>query len=291
MAFVEVFRRGTEGGDRVTDLIHRALAENRKSGPMLHEDWIRVSSIGSMCPREEVLCSKNNVIRERSFDGDAGLNFGLGNAIHWLFQNRALAPTGRLIGSWRCTWCGETYGSQATQLVPRPDRCIRCGAIAGEAPRSGGRPSVEIHPLAFLYVEEFVGNEEYRIGGHPDGFMSSSEEPILLEFKSANDRNFFKYKDTPDFVHVIQSQIYLWLTGLKRAKIIYLNKNGSKDNFLREHDLLYDAEVVERVQAAVRSVRDGIGGGLVPARTVCADPSCQRAIGCKVRDICFRESQ
>lgn len=287
MALVEVLRNRSEEGSSVVDIIGRTLAESRDTPSVTEDLWFRVSSIGGMCPREEVLCSKNDIVRRNNVDGDVGLNFALGTAIHWMFQNRALGPSGRIIGCWRCTWCGETYGGRDSELLPRPDHCVRCGAIAGEAPRIGGRPHPECLSNAFLYVEEFVGNETYRIGGHPDGYLSDGADTVLLEFKSANDRNFYKYKDTPDFVHVIQSQIYLWLTGLKRARIVYFNKNGSKGTFLREHEIEYDQEAVDRVLAAIKSVRDGVAGGPVPERTICASSSCSRAFMCKARELCF----
>lgn len=296
MALVSLVSRQQAATNRVTDLIRVALAEERKKQPLLADEWIRVSSIGGLCPREEVLCYKNDVVRSDTVDGDAGLNFEMGNAIHWLFQNRAIGKTGYLIGSWRCTYCGEVYGSRDTKMVPRPSSCIRCGALAGEAPRSMGRPDPDAMGNAFLYVEEWLGNEEFKIGGSPDGQMVfcdpndyAIDDLTLLEFKSCNDRNFVKYKEYPDFVHVIQTQVYMWLTGIRKAKILYLNKNFSPaaHNPIHEHDLDYDHECIERIQAAITDIRTGISTGQLPERSVCATPDCSRAIGCKVSTLCF----
>jgi hypothetical protein len=287
MALVTVIRRKNETDVSLVALIHGALAEHRVKHPLREDDWIRVSGIGSMCPREEVLVAKHDIMREEDITGDQGINFALGHAVHWMMQNRAVGPTGLLVGAWRCTWCGEIYGGRERGLVAMPTRCIRCGAVAGDAPRVNGRPEQGSHPNAFLYVEEFVGNDEWKIGGHPDGYLAVGEDVWLLEFKSANDRNFYKYKDSPDFVHVIQAQCYLWLTGLKKAKIVYFNKNGAKGTFIVEHDMNFDPEVIERVHQAIKQIRGGIVGGIAPERMVCADYSCPRAIGCKARDYCF----
>lgn len=286
MALVTVIRRTGQTEIKLVDLIHQALSEKRVKHPMREDDWVRVSSIGSMCPREEVLVAKHHLLREEYIGGDQGINFALGHAVHWMMQNRAVGLTGALVGSWRCTWCGETYGSRAKGLLPMPVSCIRCGAISGDAPRVHNRPDGS-RPNAFLYVEEFVGNEEFKIGGHPDGYLASENDTWLLEFKSTNDNNFRKYKESPDFVHVIQAQCYLWLTGLRKAKIVYFNKNGSKDSFIREHDMNYDPEVIERVQQTIREVRAGIVGGPTPERTICFEYDCSRAINCKARDYCF----
>jgi hypothetical protein len=297
LALSTIIRRRKEGvGGSVVELINSALREDRRKHPLREDDWIRASSIGGMCPREEVLCAKHGVVREDVVEGPAGLNFEMGNAVHWLFQNRALAPTGKIIGSWRCTYCGEVYGSRATKLVPRPDLCVRCGAIADDPPRSGGRPNLDVSGQAFLYVEEWIGNEEFKIGGSPDGQMvfgdTSSyriEDITLLEFKSTNERNYVKYKDAPDFMHVIQAQIYLWLTGYKRAKIIYLNKNGRGTDGISEHDIDFDPEVIEKVKSAIREIRDGIASGQAPPRVICATSTCPRAMACQVRHLCFAE--
>lgn len=280
------------------DLSTRALKERRSVPPMSEDTWIRVSSIGGMCAREEVLCSKHNIIREDIVDGYAGINFQMGNAIHWMMQNKVLAPTGKIIGSWRCTYCGEVYGSRSNKMVPRPETCLRCGAVAGDVPRVDNKPVAGVQGNAFLYVEEWLGDSELKIGGSPDGQMVygdpnsySADDVVMLEFKSANERNFFKYKNAPDFMHAIQTQVYLWLTGFKKAKIIYFNKNFSPSDQapFNEHDFDYDPDVIERVRAMVIQIREGVAGGRIPARTVCAARSCFRAGKCQVADICFRD--
>lgn len=290
MGLTELLRRRRKGGEvkSLTNLIYETLKEDRVIPPLAEDDWIRVSSIGQICPREEILCAKTNTMRKFVADGSQGFNFQLGHAIHWMMQNRAVGLTGRIVGVWRCTWCGEVYGS-ADDRVAMPDECIRCGAIAGETPRIGGRPVGDVNSQAFLYMEQFVGNEEYRVGGHPDGFFEGNDEIELLEFKSCNDNNFSKYKDTPDFVHAIQVQIYLWLTKLSKGRIVYINKagGGAAKPFLIEHVVNYDDEVVEKVKAAVKEVRTGLSDGTFPPRVVCGSRDCSRAINCKVANQCF----
>ncbi len=158
------------------------------------------------------------------------------------------------------------------------------------------RPDLSVQDNAFLFVEEWLGNEEYKIGGSPDGQIISEYFPeytpndlTLLEFKSCNERNFDNYKVAPDFVHVIQAQLYMWLAGYPKGKIIYFNKNERGPLGLKEHDIDYDGECIERVLSAVNEMRDGIKNRVAPPRTVCYDIKCQRAHNCKVKDICFGE--
>jgi hypothetical protein len=248
-----------------------------------------------MCPREEILCSRHNIVREEGIDGLVGIVFAMGHAVHWMLQTRILPASCTFIGQWRCTYCGETYGSRATRMVPRPKSCIRCGAIAGEAPRSLGRPDLSVNSEAFLYVEEWAGDVDHKVGGEPDGQYLEGEyredytddDLVLLELKSANDRNFAELKKSPEFTHVIQAHTYMWLTGYKRAKIIYINKNGYGPTALAEHDISYDEETIVRVQDALKDIRAGLAGGELPERTVCAIRSCPRAKRCRAADACF----
>lgn len=293
MALSTLVRR-KEVVSSVIPLIDNVLSEERSRPPLSADSWLRVSSIGGLCPREEVLCAKYNIARDDKIDGASGLNLQFGNAIHWLFQNKAMGPTGKFLGSWRCTYCGSVYGSRKERLIPLPVEC-KCGAISGEHKRVLGRPTGNGMVHAFIYVEEWLGNEEYRIGGSPDGQMTFgdpvnyvNDDLVLLEFKSTNESNYRKYKTAPDFMHVVQVQMYMWLTGYTQAKIIYLNKNGRGTRGITEHDLPRDQEVVDRVLSAISLVRSEIATGVVPERNVCSNRYCQKAFHCPVRDLCFR---
>lgn len=283
--------------ESLTEPIERQLRRSENAvAPMAVGDWLRVSSVGGICPREEVLCARAGVVRPDAITADLGMVFEMGHGIHWVMQNRVLAGTRQFVGSWRCTWCGETYGSMADGLLPRPQRCDRCGAVAGDEPRESGRPIGGVRAGAFLYVEQWVEDARYCIGGHPDGFWwdgiggdYSIEDLVLLEFKSASDRAFVKYREVPDFMHVIQCQAYMWLTGTRRAKIIYVNKAKYGVEAIREHDLEYDAGTVKRVQSAIAEIRSGIDGGPIPPRVFCGSESCARAVSCEVSSLCFGE--
>ena len=281
---------------RLTDVIKNSYRQLRVTEPITEDDWIRVSSVGNLCQREEVICSVNSVVREEVIDGDTGMNFEHGHAVHWMFQTKVLPSVGVIIGSWRCTYCGEVYGSRDTRMIQRPERCVRCGAIAGETPRVNGRPLPNINDNAFVFTEEWLGNEEHKIGGSPDGQVMATYDPnytpddlTLLEFKSTNEKNFEKYKIAPDFVHMIQAQLYLWLTGYRKGKIIYFNKNERGTLGIAEHDFDYDEECIERVLISISEIRTGVRDRVIPKRTVCLNDRCQRARSCAVSETCFKE--
>lgn len=296
MSFVNLIKRNADGEISIASLIKNLLKEKKLQEPITEDSWIRVSSLGSICEREEVLCSKYKIDRTKIEDGDSAINFAHGHAVHWMFQNRVLPELGIFIGAWRCMYCGTQYGGRDDGYIPRPERCYRCGSVAGDRPRDDGRPDLDVSDNAFVFVEEWFGNAEYKIGGSPDGQIIQEYRPgyriedlTLVELKSCNENSFIKIKTAPDFVHVVQTQIYMWLTGYQRAKIIYFNKNERATKGLIEHDLDYDPECVERVLFTIKTIRDGIQTKDLPPRIVCATDDCPRAFSCKVKKYCFSE--
>lgn len=293
MAFSSII--GNENQETFLEILEGLLRQRVKSVPPLSSgEWLRVSSFGGICSREEVLCSILNVHRNESVNPDLGTTFEIGHAAHWVMQNRVLAKTNRFIGRWRCTWCGESYGSIEEGMVPRPEECIRCGAYAGDEPRVFGKPDKTVKANSFIYVEQWVGDSHYRIGGHPDGFMVdgdpesySSKDLIVMEFKTASSGNFYKYKKAPDLVHVVQCQLYMWLTGARKSKIVYIDKGTFGIGSIADHDVLYDEEVVERSKNTIDEIRQGILHEKLPQRVVCATRDCNRAMACRVADECF----
>jgi hypothetical protein len=276
-------------------LIETAVRQNiEETEPMRPEDWLRISSIGGICPREEVLRSRLSVPKRAGIDPNLGLTFEFGHDVHWAMQNRVMAATNRIVGSWRCTWCGETYGSLKEGLLPRPAKCIRCGGVAGEAERVNNRPVPTSRAEAFVFVEEWLGNAEYMVGGSPDGYFVdgdplnfTNDDVVVLEFKSASEANFVKFVKAPDFMHVIQCQCYMWLTGFRRAKILYINKGKFGMDGIVEHDIAYDQETISMVKSAIMQIRAGLAGGSIPVREACDSEKCPRANSCDVSKQCF----
>jgi hypothetical protein len=141
----------------------------------------------------------------------------------------------------------------------------------------------------FLYHELFFENKDYLIGGHPDGFLKVAERPDLglLEAKSISQTGAYEIRNTPKMDHVIQAQLYLWLTGLRWAKIFYWNKGVFGRSALTEHYLEYDNDTVLGIQETIRGIRDGITTGNLPER-ICETQHCERAIECSSAEVCFK---
>lgn len=238
------------------------------------ESWLRASGLSEICPREEVLCSLDKVPRQKKISSDLKMIFEHGKALHNQLQNSVLPQIGVILGSWSCTECGQRFGTKTdgpvdSWAVKRPDRCS-CSSTS------------------FLYHEVFYGNKEYRIGGHPDGFLSIAglEGLGILEAKSISPNGAWEIKNVPKLEHAIQAQIYMWLTGLTWTKILYWDKGTNGMNALTEHTMERDEETIETIKGLVREIQEGMAGGPLPER-ICVSKEAPRACTCAVAGPCF----
>lgn len=277
MGFAKVLKKSAETVGALKPVIRLHLAESRVVPALNDKSVLRVSSLASMCPREEVLAAKCEFVREDSVDADLGLIFAHGKALHHVLQNEVLANTGALVGIWRCVECAKQFGkleppiSTTQTLVPKPKMCDGCGC------------------KEFLYREQYFKNEEYRVGGHPDGFLvlQGMRGLGIVECKSISSRRAWEVKQTPDIGHVIQAQCYMWLTGLSWAKILYWEKGGQGFSALFEHSIERDEDAIDGVKAMIASIWKGIEAeGALPER-ICATKDCPRAGKCALKNICF----
>ena len=268
-------------------LIRKTLRENRTKPPPDKDTWLRVSSLASLCAREEVICSREGTERDDKISGDLGLIFEHGHGLHWALQNRILPRTGVLLGRWQCMSCGHTTGGAEKWYVgnfeavdfeaaqaERPPQCAECDSV------------FDIDNC--IYVEQTLVDEDYRLGGHPDGFLrlDGFEGLGVLEAKSISPTGAREVKNCPKLDHVVQAHSYMWLTGLKWAKILYWNKGGYGPNTLIEHTVEYDDEMAEQVKLLLVAIWEGIGTGFLPDR-ICGTRTCERAGACPVADECF----
>lgn len=267
----------TEGS--LKNIIKLRLIEDRVVPTLTPDGYMRVSSLASMCPREEVLAARTPTEPRRDVvDADLSLIFAHGKGLHYALQNEVLPGIGVLLGIWRCVECAKQYGTlteplaSSQTLVRRPKAC-ECGNAD------------------FLYREQHFVNKEYQIGGHPDGFITLPGFPGLgiVECKSINSRRAWEVRQTPDMAHVIQTQCYMWLTNLKWGKILYWDKGGMGSSSLIEHTVEYDEETVSLIKLTLKSLWAGLKeDGPLPTK-ICTTQDCPRASKCSLAELCFSE--
>ncbi len=266
-------------GDGSLKKIIKLRLVRREVVPFLDEkSFLRVSAFADMCPREEVLCATKSVRRARVVEAELGLIFAHGTALHWALQNLVLADAGVLIGVWRCLTCARDHGAKScgadlgTSLARRPDKCSGCGGVE------------------FIYREQHYTNDQFRIGGHPDGFLIVPGLPGvgLVECKSISTRGAWEIRNVPNMGHVIQSQLYMWLTDTQWTKILYWEKGAYGLGCLTEHTVERDEETIDKAKQIIMSVWNGIAAGILPSR-ICETAGCPRAKKCDLVKPCFEE--
>jgi hypothetical protein len=263
--------------DLLVELITEQFKSKREVPPLKLGDYMRVSSFAALCPREEVLRSLHSITKSDEVEPDLNLIFAHGSGLHYTLQNNVLPVLDVLYGQWTCLGCGFVYGADKTKpfveaICKRPVKCEKCGS------------------LEFLFKENFFTDEQYHLTGHPDGFLKlpQYEGMGVLEAKSISPRGAWEVKSCPKMDHVIQSQIYCWMTGFKWSQILYWDKGTNGTAGLIEHHVERDDETIEQVLETVKSIWSGIGSKSLPDR-VCATNDCPRAEVCPVRDRCFSE--
>ena len=258
----------------IKKLISLSFKDVEEVAALTVDSWVRASSIAEICPREEVLVSRHKLVRKREVDAGLNMTFEHGKALHYQLQNSILPRLGIILGEWACTACGEHVGRQVPGVpirewaVPKPRACA-CGADQ------------------FQYVEATFVNEEYRLTGHNDGFLTLLDRDDLgiLEAKSIGD-TVWEVVAVPNLNHVVQANIYMWLADLKWAKIIYWHKGGYGVESLVEHNVDRDEDLICTIKQNLESMWRGIKGGDVPSR-VCAHSEAPRAAVCPVKKPCF----
>jgi hypothetical protein len=280
----------TYGESELIHLSRKVLPEVRKKEILSKDSWVRVSSLAFLCAREEALCVKYGIIREEEISADLSVIFEHGHALHWALQNRILPRLGAFYGRWRCAVCGAAYGGRdrpwvfgtftaeefVASQVQRPSVCASCDS--------------ELDDSNSLYIEPTFHNNEFKLSGHSDGFLviPGLDGMGLLEAKSINPKGAAEVRLCPKLDHVIQAHCYMWLTGLRWAKILYWDKAGSGIRSLVEHTIEYDEDTIFKVRDLLTTLREDLASPDLPSK-ICQRRTCDRAKACDAVDYCFSE--
>lgn len=257
--------------DNLRSLILSSYCEQRQVPPLGPDSFLRASEFGSICPREEVIVSRKNLTRKRDRAANDMLQMLQGSGLHWAIQNILLPQVCDFLGVWRCISCGKTYGDGTNvphSLRSRPLSCT-CGT------------------QEFLYREIVIKNEDFRISGHPDGFLILEGYPGvgIIEIKTIGAG--WEVKQCPLMEHVIQIQIYLWLTNLEWGKILYWDKKVQGEDSIIEHHVVRDPDTIEELKEQARSIWTGLDASKRLPDRVCANSQAPRAKKCSVTEPCF----
>lgn len=251
----------------------------------------RASGLHKLCPRAVFLGKEHEVLLSDDVDGSLLWIFEIGTGVHERMQNvlLPLAFPNEFQGWWRCQACNHlhvgpevegTYLLPPRGWIPRPEKCVVCGH--GE----------------FSYAELTFYWPEFDLSGHCDGVLVWPDaEPEVLEMKTINP-NSFPYVDPfqggkPREDHVLQDSVYQWGCGLRRGRIVYVNKGGSNlEESLAEQVIGRDDAALGTVRQRLSEAMAALNGGPCPGRLAdCKMKSSRRAKQCPVRDQCFQASK
>lgn len=264
MAISDVLRRIRNPANKsLVMAVDDFLTQVEHVPPPNRNTYFRASQMSDMCPREEYLAAKHNFTRKRELSHHFGTACGLGKSFHWWFRNDVLGPMGVLIGKWECNKC---YKFVDEQRMPSEPHCTES---------------------RWQFVEPAYFDKELMITGHSDGVIRWNLEEMLLELKSANTRGFNEFlKNGPPKYYSDQIQMYLFFSGLKKALLLYQNKDSSK-----KHQMVIDRDDsrIAILRSKVAAYRNGMDKNQAPDR-VCVSSDCPRAQQCQLREICFQKN-
>ena len=221
--------------------------------PTLETYW-RASSIGSLCPVEEVYCAVKGLTRREQNTMDADFRMKNGTFLHeWL-----IPFIDHLQGEWVCLSCGVVR----TKWSPTCPACKSYNAA---------------------YRTPKLQNDIEYISGTPDGIGKVGEEREVVEIKTTR-TSIKKFVDGELFAkYVVQCNVYMWLSGVSRARMFVFNPARLADN--EEFVLLRDDALVAAQLATVREIRKGIESKTVPydlRNPVCTKLSCIACGDCQI---------
>ena len=305
---------------RLRDAIVEQWRREEIGEPLGPDPWFRGSGVGSLCPRAYAIAALKKMPMGEVFNFETLWAFGIGTSYHEVFQREILrelfTERGAVFhGWWKRYEIPDT--NKRTPFAPLENGEYRSSPMRVNERR--GTRNQKTHTLGWgwipkpkgkgwEYTELILRSDEYRISGHCDGVLVWPDFTELLEIKTINERGF-TYIDPmsggkPKPEHVLQVQAYMWLTGLDRCRLVYVNKSGKKfKESLAEHIVMRDETLVNelksdltRTSASVNRLCSGLENDepidelvkLVPPRLeACTKKSDYRAKYCGMKNPCF----
>jgi hypothetical protein len=274
-----------ETSRRLQDALMHSMSEERKDQTPHEGMWFRSSGLYRLCPRSLQLGRDHGVNLAIKVDPKLRWIFGSGTAIHTQFQQDYLPTLGSVFQGW---W--RRVEPDATERQVKGER-IEGGSLSHKwcsRPEGAG----------WQYEELEFRNEEYRLTGHCDGVLVWGEGDIeALELKTISSRGYESIDPAlggrPKGEHIIQVQAYMWLMGLDRARIVYINKdlNTLFPQGLCEHVVNRDEAQIKLIQGMLRDCATaadlGLEAPLFERLPECGKKSDARAKDCAARNECF----
>jgi hypothetical protein len=129
--------------------------------------------------------------------------------------------------------------------------------------------------------------EPEGVSGHTDGVLEIGGKQILLEIKTCSSKQYeliVNMRKKPIQSHIDQVQLYMWMLGVERAVIVYLEKDES---LIAQFIVEKEDSIAEGFIKRVSQAREGMIKRVAPKRELCDSASCSRAKACSTKALCF----
>lgn len=275
---------------KVTDFVLETLNSAR---PKFRNNY-RVSGMSQFCEREWVLHEKLKKDLYEMISGEERLRMLLGTVMHNVIQNDILGPGFILWGDWECSKCHKIYKDT---LMPR--EVCDCSSQCKTACIWVGDQSKRICQLCpisarYIYREKQVIQkfDKYSLVGHIDGIVMLGNIKRILEIKTVGSESFARLVE-PYESHIIQSNLYMHLSGYKECSILYIDRTLVAP-IMKEFIVEYDSELalsyIKRLTKLDKLIVniDEVDFELLPVR-ICDSKNDVLARRCAYREECFND--
>lgn len=226
---------------------------------------LHVSSMFYVCPRQFVIETLNPGAVPDPIDSVTRARFDIGHAMHDWYQNKYLGPMGILKGAWKCTGCGKRFQG----FMPKehcdcknPSRCehdciwpkkTKLGKICQLCPR---------RPNEWKFMEIWVRETDLGIVGSSDGIIDRGEEHVL-EMKTI-DPDMYRNLTDAYAAHKYQTRIYMWLLGIPKGVVLYIEKSARGPRVAKEFSITQDPAVEQDVRRKVGIIKKAMADRVLP---------------------------
>jgi hypothetical protein len=161
-------------------------------------------------------------------------------------QELWFGPAGWILGGWTCRVCHTQHGKPTIEgAITCPESCRGCGASGGFREE-------------FRYDEIRLENDVLGIRGFTDALARIAPRPAeLWDIKSTGSLRYVKKE--PRVNDVKQLYLYLDMAGMKRGRLIYVDRTAKKfvDGIV-EHEVVLDEVAVRKMKETVREFREAL---------------------------------
>lgn len=287
MTLLEVLQSSTKlgQGSALSRAINKSISFTANSG--VDTDFIRVSGLYYMCPRQFVLNYWRPSPEYSTFTPDAIVKMQIGTDLHSFLQDKVLGPAGILWGKWH-------NGEEVVEgFHPEPVETYEFLQRGGRTPR-------------WTFVEPEFYDLKHRLKGHCDGRISKTRLQAFLQIKSVHSvreilsippgpLSHTEIKTTTDVEKVadvppwyrMQSSVYQWLDEAHESTFIFLDRATCEIKTLNYE---YEQSVVDEALHKCRIIWEAIRDETMPeAFMKCRKPSDKRAKTCSHAKDCWSD--